>query len=239
MKTLPNGLRVLEGDSHLSRWVEEQGILAIAGDVALRHNLGCIKLGDVVIDGGAALGDHTSAYLDKVGPTGKVYAFEPNPAYFECLTINCPGAACHQVALWSKSMDLAMDFPKEGNIGAAYVTRSAGTAVSAVALDDLSLERCDFLKLDIEGAELMALKGATGTIDEYRPTIQCEINPPLMEALGYKPSELENWLATMGYTSVMFGTPSPTGACELVAWHSNPRLPRYKPNATEIERMAQ
>jgi len=236
MKRLSNGLCVLEHDSHLSRWTEELMALHNPGDVALVHNLRCIREGHVVVDGGAALGDHTASYLEKVGPTGKVYAFEPNPAYFECLTQNCPGAVCMNSALWDSETELLMDIPTSGNIGMAVVSKAGKVAVKAVTLDSLELDRCDFIKLDLEGAELIALKGAKKLIDLHRPIIQCEWAPSLMEAMGYKSVELQHWLEVMGYTTTMFGEMSVTGSCEMVAWHT---YPRYTPNQEERDRMAE
>ena len=218
IKILPNGLHVLIGDTHLSKWTEENGSLINRNDAAMNHNIGCIKPGFVVVDGGAALGDHTQAYLDAVGPTGVVYAFEPNPAYFDCLSHNCPKAICINAGLWSESAKRWMEVPEEGNIGASALSKTGKLSVVCITLDSLNLPACDFIKLDIEGAELEALRGAQRTIEAHKPIIQCEVNPPLMATMGYDQREMERWLHDFGYSTATFGVPSEFGAIELIAW---------------------
>lgn len=217
MKTLANGVCVLEHDSHLSKWIEEQGHLIMHQDLALQRNLALIRPGDVVVDGGAALGDHTAAYLKAVGPTGLVYAFEPNPLYVSCLVKNCPTALWYDRALWSENCWLSMHYEEIGNTGAGHICEGGKLRIEAIALDYLCLNRCNFIKLDLEGAELMALRGAVETIKRFRPLIQCEVNPPLMERLGYTEEDLVAWLKSAGYAVELFGTRSNLGACELMA----------------------
>jgi len=66
VKILDNGIAVIEGDTHISSWVESTGRFdhdQNALPIILEH----IKEGDWVVDGGAFIGDHTKAYKDKVG----------------------------------------------------------------------------------------------------------------------------------------------------------------------------
>ncbi len=217
MKTLHNGICVLEHDSHLSKWIEEQGHLIMHQDLALQRNLAMIRSGDVVVDGGAALGDHTAAYLDAVGPTGLVYAFEPNPLYVSCLVKNCPTSMWYDRALWFEEAWLWMQIPNIGNVGSARVGAAGNKRVEAIRLDFLCLPKCNFIKLDVEGAELMALRGAVETIKRFHPIIQCEVNPPLMDRMGYTEADLIEWLENAGYVVELFGNRSDVGACELMA----------------------
>jgi len=217
MKVLPNGVHVLQEDTYLSKWIGESGSLIHHPDVALQHNLGCIHAGDVVVDGGAALGDHTAGYLERVGPKGDVYAFEPNPNYYHCLVRNCPTALFYDRALWHENTWLWMDIPESGNIGAGHIAQTGKLRVEAITLDFLALDRCNFIKLDVEGAELQALRGAEKTIRRCRPIIQCEVNPPLLTMMGYSEGELQQWLEKRGYVVSYFGTPSEVGAHELIA----------------------
>src|SRR5687767_9160852 len=93
MKILPNGIAVLEKDSHISKWCESEKRLDHDQNL-LPVILSYVKKGDWVVDAGAFIGDHTRAYLDRVGATGVVVALEPNPEAFECLKHNCPDAVC-------------------------------------------------------------------------------------------------------------------------------------------------
>ena len=83
------GIAVVEGDSHLSRDIIAHKRLDLPIIWELLDQLKpWIPEGGVVADIGACLGDHTVAYAQMVGPTGRVYAFEPNPAALECLRYN-------------------------------------------------------------------------------------------------------------------------------------------------------
>src|ERR1700676_3108442 len=48
-----------------------------------------IHPGDVVVDAGASIGDHTIAFKEAVSPDGIVIAYEPNPIAYTCLMYNC------------------------------------------------------------------------------------------------------------------------------------------------------
>ena len=186
---------MIEGDTHLSKWIEEQGKLDVDGSahaVAKRF----IKTGDVVVDGGACLGDHTKVYLDAVGPTGIVHAFEPNPAAFECLQLNCPKAVLHQEALGSASgwRGILLD----PNVGATSLTKGYGN-VKVALLDDYKLPRLNFFKLDVEGMEFEALCGSWVTLVRCQPVVMVEFNRPLLEKFGSSPEEISDFMFGLDY----------------------------------------
>ncbi len=79
------GVWVIDEDTHFTKWIEEEQRLDHHGGF-LVDLLPFIPDGGVVIDVGAYIGDHTVAYINKSGPSGTVYAFEPNPVAFFCLT---------------------------------------------------------------------------------------------------------------------------------------------------------
>ena len=172
MKVLSNNLAVLENDSHISRWVEESGRLD-HDQYALSYILKYIKEGDCIVDAGAFIGDHTLAYLKAVGPRGKVIAFEPHLDAYQCLLHNCPEAECVLAGLGDKEEKLP--FATNENVGASYISCSGDKQINIVTLDSYNLEHLDFLKLDVEGFELSALRGAKKTIDRFRPTMWIEV----------------------------------------------------------------
>lgn len=175
MKILPNNIAVIEGDTHISKWVEETGRLDHDQNT-LPYVLPHIREGDWVIDGGAFIGDHTIAYAKAVGPTGKVFAFELNSEAYQCLAWNLDGKAqCFQLGLSHHGK--TWHYERSDNAGATHVVpKETGNIAFFVTIDALELPRCDFIKLDIEGYEHRALMGGYTTIKRYRPKMLIEIN---------------------------------------------------------------
>ena len=203
MKITPFGVAVVNGDSHLSCWIEAECKLDVDGSA---HEVApFIKQGDVVIDAGACLGDHTTVYLRSAGPTGTVHAFEPNPVAFECLAHNCPTAVLHKEALGEKfwrgdiSMGQTEDAPPHDNLGAACVVPVPGGIVRVVPLDSFKFPRVNFMKLDVEGMELDALKGAKDTILRCRPVIMVEFNCPILKQRQISPDDIIVFMLSLGY----------------------------------------
>jgi FkbM family methyltransferase len=139
-----------------------------------------IAPGDIVIDGGGCWGDTALYFAGRVGPTGRVISYEFSPSNVDLLDANLsrnPDAASRIVverrALWDRSDErLALN----GTGPATQVAVSAdGDGVLTRALDDapqaLGLPRIDFIKLDVEGAELRALKGAERILRRDRPRL--------------------------------------------------------------------
>ncbi len=129
-----------------------------------------VNVGDIVVDAGANIGYYTILLSRAVGPTGKVYAFEPGKECFDLLSRNVAENNCENVILINKALS-----DKEGEIK-FYVnekdkasssmleeTKHLGTEVIAegTTLDIEVNEPVDFMKVDIEGAELDCLIGAT------------------------------------------------------------------------------
>jgi hypothetical protein len=73
--------------------------------------------------------------------------------------------------------------------------------VEAVTIDSLELEACDFIKLDLEGCEGLAIKGARKTIKKFRPLLVIEFNG-LMRKFGGTEDQIIKMLTKMGYRMV-------------------------------------
>ena len=138
-----------------------------------------VRPGDVVIEGGGAWGD-TALYLAHgAGPQGRVRTFEFDPANLELMRANlalnpelADSVAVDERALWHTTGERLFSVP----FGPATHIADAGEVeVTSVAIDDLGLERVDFIKLDIEGAELAALTGARETLRRDRPRLAVSI----------------------------------------------------------------
>ncbi len=125
--------------------------------------------GDVVIDGGGGLGDATLWMAHRVGLSGRVVSFETNMARIEVFRRNLAlnPAAAARVELVQSSLD------------SRSRSASAGRA-PATSIDDFvearDLERVDFIKLDIDGAEMQALAGASKTLRRFRPRLAVAVH---------------------------------------------------------------
>ena len=104
-----------------------------------------------------------------------VYTFEADPINFACLSLNVTESNVFKfhaaLGFHRQGISTANDmFP--GNMGAKYV---GGTGpIPTLRIDDLGLEVCDLIQLDIEGFELHALHGAQETITRCHPVLALE-----------------------------------------------------------------
>lgn len=196
MKILSNGIAVIDGDAWISKWVEETARLDHDQNM-LPVILPLIKPGDWVVDGGAFIGDHTIAYLNAVGPEGRVFAFEPNIEAFRCLSHNCPRATNVNCGLGaSRTFGNLVPNP---NAGAAFLNTDEGGPVQIRTLDSFEIDRVDFIKFDLEGMELEALRGAYDVLTKKRPTVLLEINRGALARSGTTPEVVVDYLLNLDY----------------------------------------
>jgi FkbM family methyltransferase len=114
--------------------------------------------------------------------------------------VNCE---TRNVGVWSETCRGEMVFPQRGgaNSGCFFFKKSeAGVGpVGCVALDDEGLDRVDFLKIDVEGAELMVLQGAEKLLRKWTPLVQFENNNLSQDQFGIAGSEAVAFLRGLGY----------------------------------------
>jgi len=201
MKITSHGFAVLDDskDALLSRYCENSGTLIHDAGIAV-HYLPLIKAGDVCIDAGAAIGDHTVAYIQKAGDPKLVHAFECNPLMVECLMHNCPQAYIHPFALSDRHERLWFHHLNE-NAGASYVdgNEHEGIQVEAVTLDSYELPKVDFIKWDLEGYETKGIRGASKTILRCRPVMMIEVIEAQLNRAGSSVPELLALLKELRY----------------------------------------
>lgn len=200
MEILPCGAAVIEGDTHISKWVKQTGTLRIAERMlAPFHQY--IPVGGVVVDAGAMIGDHTATYADWVGAEGSVYAFEPNPEAYECLAMNVrslPQVKIFDFGLSNKLQSVKLNLSE--NSGASHLSDDEGSVLVKM-LDSFALKRLDFMKIDVEGFETRVLRGAVQTILSCRPTMLIEVNSGALLRAGTSSSELCSVLSSLGYST--------------------------------------
>jgi len=158
---------------------------------------------DLIVQAGANVGVYPVALADWFQ---QVITVEPDPLNAECLMRNLAmrdslgRVTAMQAAFGEEGGFCKPTVVKSTNVGAHRVRFDAGD-VAVVRIDELGLKKCDAIWLDIEGAELPALKGAAATIERFSPTI-CVEDKGLHRAFGIVDGALQAWLADRGYEQV-------------------------------------
>lgn len=133
---------------------------------------------EVFVDAGALNLDTSLRFMEECQSSHvqnyKIHAFEPDGAsYGRCRemlkTMPDAAIALYQAGLWSE--DTTLYFEETGNAASRIAKDQTGTSIKAVALDNCVSEPVTFIKMDIEGAELEALKGSREIIKKYRPRL--------------------------------------------------------------------
>ncbi|CAN1500362.1 fkbM_fam, methyltransferase, FkbM family [Burkholderiaceae bacterium] len=166
-----------------------------------------IQPGMVVVDIGANIGIYTIFFARLVGIHGKVLAFEPDPKNFKFLKKNVAQLsqviACH-AAVGSSSGSIALYLSPELNVD--HQIFDAGDARKSIEVPLFSLDdyfqsgrRIDWIKLDVQGAELMVLQGAQRTIRENpQLKIVMEFSPYSLDRANTSPIYLLEFIRSLG-----------------------------------------
>jgi FkbM family methyltransferase len=158
--------------------------LALYGEFAEGENdimARYLQPGDVAIDIGANLGTTLLPMARRVGTNGRVLAFEPQPLIAQCLLTSLTLNEIFNVQLLSCGVGAHsgwaaipwLDESAGGNYGAVALA-AHGTPVPLLRLDDVPLERCSLIKIDVEGHEWPVIQGACQTIERHRPVLYLE-----------------------------------------------------------------
>jgi len=181
--------------------------------------------GSVCLDAGAAAGLYSLALSRLVGPSGEVHSIEPlsfaHPVWRRVLhTRDCQNVRHHVMALGAESGPGVMSVPMGRYVpvtGRSFLagmstelgpnTEFAGHEEVPVAVDTIDalieragVTRLDFIKIDVEGAELHVLRGGERSIKEFRPAILVEIEARHTARYHYTPGDIVDWLVERGYS---------------------------------------
>jgi FkbM family methyltransferase len=185
--------------------------------------------GDVVLDAGANIGLFTVIAAGSVGPRGRVIACEPSPPTMKLLRWNVDRNGydwvdLREVALAEEPGRLELEVFAPGSGFSSFAPEQAGAGtrveVEVATLDEVAgdhLERTRLVKLDIEGAELRALRGAAGLLERARPDFIVELEPEHLERQGSSLEEVQTLFGDAGYSAFAIGA---RGLEPLAgAWH--------------------
>jgi len=170
-----------------------------------------IRSGDIVVDAGARIGTFSAKISAAVGEKGKIIAIEPEPRNFACLLKNIQANNLTNVVavprmLWSREEQRDLYLSGYTAAHSAYFDefyQATGERIRVEAdsldhiLESLGIGTVDFIKMDIEGAEIEALAGmkvaleAVGqmAIAAYHPVdgkLTHTVIMPQLEQLGFK-----------------------------------------------------
>ena len=154
-------------------------------ETELRALQSLLSPGDHFVDCGANVGLWSLVAAGRVGPSGLVTAFEPNPSAYRRLSqnISASGAVGQRitainVAVAATAGNVLFEMGTHHNLGRIVLEPAAGCiSVPAVSLDEQFADApIRALKLDIEGGEAAALRGAAQILTKQRPWVWAEFN---------------------------------------------------------------
>jgi FkbM family methyltransferase len=166
-----------------------------------------VRPGAAVMDVGANIGLHTLLMAHLVGPSGHVTAFEPDPQSGAYLLGNLRRNGLRDVEVYSTALGeqpghatLHLD-SLTGRTSSLIATHAAPHdaedrmryTVAVGRLDDLTIRRLDFIKVDIEGAEIGFIRGGLDALGRLRPTLLIEVREDNLD-------EAEKLLRAAGYS---------------------------------------
>jgi FkbM family methyltransferase len=177
--------------------------------------------GVVAIDGGANVGVHTIEWARHMYGWGEVHSFEAQEAVYYALAgnialNNCMNVRARLAALGESCGEMIVprpDYTRPASFGSlelrqrenteaigqpiSYDTQD-GVKVPVIDLPSLSLNRLDFLKLDVEGMELDVLRGARAVLEQHRPVM-------LIEMIKSDREAIQTFLTELGYRQFDYG----------------------------------
>lgn len=145
-----------------------------------------IENGSIVLDIGANFGQMSLLFSQAVGNNGQVFAFEADDYIYHILLKNLMANNCHNVrAFFGAVYDVSdkdmiyplQDFDKFCSYGSFGISPNAtiGRKIRSIAIDDLNIrDHISFVKIDVQGSDLFALRGAVETIKRHQMPILFE-----------------------------------------------------------------
>ena len=173
-----------------------------------------------VVDVGANFGQYTLVASGIVGSNGSVHSFEPDPETFQWLRRNVmdnglANVRLNQTALFRETAQKSLFLAEAHSVGSNSLAGDfwdyAGKTVevSCIAFDDYlranRIAKVDLMKLDIEGAELDALRGAEGVLQHSKPILLLEFEEERQRAFGSSCAELAEFLRSHEYALFRVG----------------------------------
>ena len=176
-----------------------------------------IRPGWTIVEIGANLGYFTNLFQILVGTNGQLHAFEPVPSTFQQLQSSLPKGSNHctlyNLGTAKEAGEVTFHIPLNDHGQATMSAHDCNSWRSreieevsclVIKLDEFtpisSLSKIDFIKIDVEGAELPSLQGAEHILRKHNPLLFVEVCKAWMKSFHYTPKELDTFLTNLGYT---------------------------------------
>ena len=172
--------------------------------------LSCFPENACVFDIGANIG-YYSMFCRAWFPKMSIHAFEPSPAAFNALEENISlnnfeGIAANNFGLFDKEQTIELYAPEElsgyTSINNILNLKECGKVKCRVTtldayVEEAGIRRVDFIKCDVEGAELFVYKGGARTLEKFKPVVLSEILHSA--AFGYHNNDILSFFKDIGY----------------------------------------
>lgn len=209
-------LRIEEGDIFIAGNFRDYVFLhffvhGYHADPSFRLAFSLIRQGDVVFDVGANLGLWAIPASRRAGPHARVEAFEPVPENHARLVRNLAlngvdSVRCHCLAVADVSGERAFRAAPHNSAHGSLVARqeNPGETVPVTSIDEHcdrhGIDRIDWLKVDVEGAESLVFAGAVRLLSgPAAPAILFEVGETLAVRLGSSSPKVKRMLVDLGY----------------------------------------
>ncbi len=190
---------------------------------ATAHITAWLRPGDVFIDVGANIGYYTTLASKLVGPTGRVYAFEPSPSIHrtlqEHLALNhCDNVVAFEAGIYHEEATLPLFLAASDNIGASTlmpgVAGERDTVIEGMVkvgplqlfVPEADILRARMIKIDVEGGEWSVLRGIAALLPRLQSgaEIMVEITPSALEEAGSSVAECMDLFAAAGFDAFCY-----------------------------------
>lgn len=176
-----------------------------------------VQNGWSVIEIGANEGYYTKLFSHLTGKSGCVHAFEPILETFHILESNlecCSNRiSLHQLGVSSQKQTTNFYVPKSDSGQSSLLQHETESwknreiitsSCDVVKLDDFlpvsSIPKINFIKIDVEGAELLCLQGAEKILSKHKPILFIEVSKAWMKTYDYCAADIDKFLRTLKYS---------------------------------------
>lgn len=170
-----------------------------------------VKKGSIVLDLGANFGQMTLAFSDMVGDGGAVYCFEAQKSVFQILNSNIKANNKQNIkpfynAVYDKNDEVLffpeVDYSLHHSLGSFSLDPKSqnGEKINTITIDSIEFDRpISFMKVDIQGSDLFALKGAEQTILKHKMPIVFEFEQQFQEKFQTSFQDYVDFINKIGY----------------------------------------
>ena len=183
----------------------------------------------VYLDVGANVGLLTLAMREWAGPTARIYAVEPNPHAFELMGRVLGLNRLNPAGTWALAISdycgtAKFQVSHRDSLGVMSSLKCNDPFASEVEVPCMTIDalcqqwdRLDYIKVDVEGAEILVLTGAQVTLARLRPVVQVEVHGPFLGAFGHSVGQLFDLMSGLGYEAINAVTSEATNAAAFNA----------------------